>query len=79
MFTTNSGMGKAAEPALPSVEEVDEGAGGDDAAAGGDDDTQIEEKDIDLVTSQVNVSREKAIEALKKHKDIVEAIMSLQP
>lgn len=44
----------------------------DDAAAG-----EVEEKDIELVMTQVNCTREKAIAALKKNKnDIVEAIMS---
>jgi len=39
----------------------------------------VEEKDIDLVVNQVNCTRAKAIEALKKNKnDIVEAIMSFQ-
>ena len=38
----------------------------------------IEEKDIELVMSQVNCSRSKAISALKKSdKDVVEAIMTL--
>jgi NACalpha-BTF3-like transcription factor len=41
---------------------------------------KLDEKDIDHVTSQANVSRERAIYALKKNKgDIVEAIMSLSP
>jgi len=39
----------------------------------------VEDKDIDLVMTQVNCTRAKAIEALKKNKnDIVEAIMSFQ-
>lgn len=38
----------------------------------------IEEKDIELVMSQVNCSRAKAIGALKaSDKDVVEAIMTL--
>jgi nascent polypeptide-associated complex subunit alpha len=40
--------------------------------------TGVEEKDIDLVMSQANVSRSKAIKALKKtDNDIVNAIMDL--
>jgi len=40
---------------------------------------EVEEKDIELVMTQVSCSREKAISALKKNKnDIVEAIMSFQ-
>ena len=42
------------------------------------DDADVEEKDIDLVVSQANVSRAKAIKALKNNKnDIVNAIMEL--
>ncbi len=52
-------------------------AGG--AAAGGDaDDSGLEEKDIQLVVEQANVSRAAAVAALKKSGgDIVNAIMSL--
>ena len=40
------------------------------------DESGVEEKDIDLVMQQANVSRRKAIKALKKNKnDIVNAIM----
>jgi len=40
--------------------------------------TGVEEKDIELVMSQANVSRQKAIKALKKtENDIVNAIMDL--
>ncbi len=41
---------------------------------------EIDEKDIQLVADQTNVSRERATEALKKNKgDIVDAIMWLSP
>jgi nascent polypeptide-associated complex subunit alpha len=41
---------------------------------------KLDEKDIELVASQTNVSRERAIDALKKNKgDIVDAIMYLSP
>ena len=41
---------------------------------------EIHEKDIQLVADQTNVSRERAMEALKKNKgDIVDAIMWLSP
>jgi NACalpha-BTF3-like transcription factor len=41
---------------------------------------KLDEKDIELVAGQANVSRERAIDALKKNKgDIVDAIMSLSP
>jgi nascent polypeptide-associated complex subunit alpha len=44
-----------------------------------EDATDVEEKDIELVMTQVSCTRQKAIEALKKNKsDIVEAIMSFQ-
>ncbi len=40
------------------------------------DETGVEEKDIELVVQQANVSRNKAIKALKKNNnDIVNAIM----
>jgi Transcription factor homologous to NACalpha-BTF3 len=40
------------------------------------DETGVEEKDVDLVMSQANVSRGKAIKALKNNQnDIVNAIM----
>jgi len=42
------------------------------------DETGLEEKDIELVVSQANVSRSKAVRALKKNNnDIVNAIMDL--
>lgn len=56
-------------------------AAAESAAAAEDDDeevdaTGIEEKDIDLVVSQANVSRNKAVKALKNNNnDIVNAIM----
>merc|ERR1712226_547071 len=54
---------------VPQIEEVDEG----DV-----DETGIEPKDIDLVMSQVQCSRSKAVAALKaNNNDIVEAIMQL--
>jgi len=57
---------KIAEVADEPAEEAAEEASGD-----------VEEKDIELVMTQVSCSREKAIAALKKNKnDIVEAIMS---
>jgi len=41
---------------------------------------ELNEKDIQLVADQTNVSRERATEALKKNKgDIVDAIMWLSP
>merc|ERR1712059_21021 len=43
-----------------------------------EDASNVEEKDIELVTQQANVSRKKAIKALKKNDgDIVNAIMEL--
>lgn len=42
------------------------------------DESGLEEKDIELVVSQANVSRAKAVRALKKNNnDIVNAIMDL--
>jgi len=43
------------------------------------DESNIEAKDVELVMQQANVSRAKAIKALKNHNnDIVDAIMSVQ-
>jgi len=57
-------------------------AGATEVEAAGDDEdldeTGVEAKDIDLVVQQANVSRAKAIKALKKNgNDIVNAIMDL--
>jgi len=56
----------------PPMEEEEEEVGEPEDAAG------VEEKDIELVMSQANVSRNRAIRALKKNEnDIVNAIMEL--
>ncbi len=78
---------KAAEaPAMPSglAEKLPENAGGDKPDDAEDDDGAevdaegVEDKDIELVMSQANVSRSKAVKALKKNgNDIVNAIMEL--
>merc|ERR1712129_418671 len=73
-FTQQGAVGgdAAAAPAEdgPRVEEVDE--------AGEVDESGIEPKDIELVMSQVQCSRAKAVAALKSNNnDIVEAIMQL--
>merc|ERR1711948_108172 len=66
--TPDTNADPSAESA-PQIEEVDEG----DV-----DETGIEPKDIDLVMSQVQCSRSKAVAALKaNNNDIVEAIMHL--
>mmetsp|Transcript_108332 Transcript_108332/g.323977 ORF Transcript_108332/g.323977 Transcript_108332/m.323977 type:complete len:203 (-) Transcript_108332:36-644(-) len=60
---------ESAKADAPKIEEVDE----DEV-----DETGIEPKDIELVMSQVQCSRAKAVKALKNNKnDIVEAIMQL--
>jgi len=65
----DAGEGKAAE-AAPKVEEVE-----DDGEV---DEEGIEPKDIELVMSQVQCTRAKAVSALKaNNNDIVEAIMHL--
>merc|ERR1712060_719466 len=57
------------EDSAPKIEEVEEG----DV-----DESGIEPKDIELVISQVQCSRAKAVQALRKNNnDIVEAIMQL--
>jgi nascent polypeptide-associated complex subunit alpha len=56
------------------AEESAEEDDGDDAI----DTTGLEEKDIELVIQQANVSRKKAVKALKENSnDIVNAIMAL--
>lgn len=59
-------------PAAPAIPEDDEDEDGEIDESG------LEEKDIELVVSQANVSRAKACKALKANKnDIVNAIMDL--
>jgi len=63
------GAGSSGDGSAPKVEEIE-----DDAI----DETGVEPKDIDLVMSQVQCSRSKAVASLKNHNnDIVEAIMEL--
>lgn len=53
-------------------------AGADDDEDGDVDESGVEAKDIELVMSQANVSRPKAVKALKaNNNDIVNAIMEL--
>ncbi|KAI8393683.1 NAC domain-containing protein [Radiomyces spectabilis] len=72
-----------AAEAAAKAEEAEAAAPSADAAAEEEDDeevdaTGVEEKDIELVVSQANVSRNKAIKALKNNNnDIVNAIMEL--
>jgi len=62
-------LSAAAKPAIPEADEDD-----DEAV----DETGVEAKDIELVMSQANVSRKRAVNALKNNdNDIVNAIMEL--
>eukprot|EP00918_Siedleckia_nematoides_P030466 GHVU01066009.1.p1 GENE.GHVU01066009.1~~GHVU01066009.1.p1 ORF type:complete len:216 (+),score=48.62 GHVU01066009.1:27-650(+) len=64
----DSGKGKAVEEAKPEEEEDEEEV----------DATGLEDKDIELVMTQANVSRNKAVKALKENdNDIVNSIMAL--
>ena len=55
------------------AEEEEEGEEGEEVDASG-----VEEKDVELVMSQANVSKAKAVKALKNNdNDIVNAIMEL--
>lgn len=64
------GKGKAPEIGKKEEEEEEEGEEVDDSG--------IEAKDIDLVMAQANVSRTKAVKALKENEnDIVNSIMAL--
>lgn len=66
-----SGVAAGASAAIP--EEAEEEAGAEQP-----DETGLEAKDIELVVAQANVSRAKAVRALKKNNgDIVNAIMEL--
>ncbi len=61
------GTAPAPQPAIPEDDEDEE-----------IDEEGVEEKDIELVISQANVSRSKAVKALKNNSnDIVNAIMEL--
>merc|ERR1712127_973767 len=67
---TEMGAGGTTGPAAIPEEDEEEGEAPDEAG--------IEDKDIDLVMSQANVSRSKAVTALKNNaNDIVNAIMEL--
>jgi len=66
-----AGPGAGAKPAIPEADEEE-----DDGEAA--DETGVEAKDIELVMSQANVSRKRAVNALKNNdNDIVNAIMEL--
>ena len=70
-ITASTGVAGPAAAAIPEDDEDDES----DAEI---DESGLEEKDIELVVSQANVSRAKACKALKANKnDIVNAIMDL--
>uniref|UniRef100_A0A7S2PFN8 NAC-A/B domain-containing protein n=1 Tax=Zooxanthella nutricula TaxID=1333877 RepID=A0A7S2PFN8_9DINO len=75
-FTQAPGAGSAAT-GIESTE-ASKAAEPDDADDGEVDEAGVEPKDIDLVISQVQCSRAKAVKALKaNNNDIVEAIMAL--
>ncbi|KAL0075442.1 NAC domain-containing protein [Phycomyces blakesleeanus] len=70
-LATEAASGEVEAPAADAVAEVEEEE--EEVSAEG-----VEEKDIELVVSQANVSRNKAIKALKgNNNDIVNAIMEL--
>merc|ERR1711997_1263596 len=72
MPTEMGGQGTAAavKPPIPEADDED-----DDEAV---DESGVESKDIELVMSQANVSRKRAVNALKNNdNDIVNAIMEL--
>ncbi|KAL4818327.1 NAC domain-containing protein [Aspergillus spinulosporus] len=66
----DKGKGKAPETEVKKEEEEDDGEEVDE--------TGLEPKDIDLVMAQANVSRKKAVKALRENdNDIVNSIMAL--
>ncbi|XP_071520903.1 nascent polypeptide-associated complex subunit alpha [Panulirus ornatus] len=71
--TVNPAADTAAHTTVPAAIQEDEEEDDEEV-----DETGLEEKDIELVVSQANVSRVKAVRALKKNNnDIVNAIMDL--
>lgn len=75
-FPTPSAAAPSAAAAAPAASAASSAA----AAAGGEEDadeTGLEPKDIEMVMTQAGVSRGRAVAALKKHGDIVNAIMEL--
>ncbi|XP_042238830.1 nascent polypeptide-associated complex subunit alpha-like [Homarus americanus] len=71
--TVNPAADTAAHTTVPAAIQEDEEEDDEEV-----DETGLEEKDIELVVSQANVSRAKAVRALKKNNnDIVNAIMDL--
>lgn len=70
--TTGAAAGAGAAAPVPGIPEEEEDDGEEV------DETGVEDKDIELVMSQANVSRAKAVKALKNNtNDIVNAIMEL--
>jgi len=71
--TINPAAESAAHTTVPAVIQEDDEDDDEDV-----DEAGLEEKDIELVVSQANVSRARAVKALKKNNnDIVNAIMDL--
>lgn len=73
-FKAPEATAAAGKPADQEIGDADDEESDDEEV----EESGVEEKDIDLVMQQANVSRSKAIKALKKNKnDIVNAIMEL--
>ncbi len=62
-----------AAPKLDAVVEEEEETGA------AEDETGLDAAEIDTIMSQANCSRAKAVKALKKHKNMVDAILELTP
>ena len=62
-------------PSAPAKEAEEEEETGGDAA----DEAGLDPDEITTVMSQAQCSRAKAVKALKKHKNIVDAILELTP
>jgi nascent polypeptide-associated complex subunit alpha len=67
-------IGATAAASAPAKEEEEEDVGGDAA-----DEAGLDPDEITTVMNQANCSRAKAVKALKKHKNIVDAILELTP
>ncbi|XP_028156806.1 nascent polypeptide-associated complex subunit alpha [Ostrinia nubilalis] len=70
--TTTGGDATAAGTTVAPIAEEEDSEGAEEAGAG------VDEKDVEIVMSQANVSRARAVRALRNnHSDIVNAIMEL--
>jgi len=68
-----------ANPAAPATENKEVVPAAEEETAGTVDETGLDPDEINTVMSQANCSRAKAVKALRKNKNIVDAILELTP